>query len=216
MTFHSWSESEIITILVGKQEIPCRVHRDLLIRSSAKFFIASLQHDVYEESRSNVIRLPDDKVIPVRMFIDWLYIGSLGAFQLQEWTLVAYQFADKIMAEKCSNFLMDCIRASFRPGRHNPHVSTLVRAKRIGLGGTPFYKFTLKSIVSLLQRRPTKFEIGRRKTSLNDMCAEMDVMQDVMQELVNYNKNNYGPPRDFEGCHFHRHEEGTACTASTT
>ena len=212
--FITFSESEIVTLLVGKAEFPLRVHEDLLLSSGLNFFEACLTNFI--ESETKQIRLPDDDIIPVRVLVEWLYRGAFGSFQLFKAITTLYKFADKILSENYANSLMDGIREAFGVDQHSMHPIVLVETNKAGLQDTPFYQFCIKPLVENMIKRPEVWQQENFQAHLAGAYKDSQTMQDVVQEILRYKIKSYTNPASWKGCHFHRHQDGSECKAKKT
>ena len=104
----------MITLLVGEEESPFRVHKDLLTNSGSEFFTAALKN--FSEAQTNTIRLLEDDVQVVRGFVEWLYSRKLTTLELTNKlpkdVIGVLLFGDKIGAKAFMNDLMDALRAA--------------------------------------------------------------------------------------------------------
>ena len=67
----------MITLLVGKQKVPFRVHMDILCRSSSFFESAFMGAGHFKETSENSMTLPEDDAQAFDSLIQWLYSGKL-------------------------------------------------------------------------------------------------------------------------------------------
>ena len=207
----SYSKSEIITILVGKDgEHSYTVHKDLLLKS--KFFAACLKNEC-EEANSKIIKLPEDSHKAVEHFIEWLYTGRGNYSAKQIGFIYLVGFADKICSDEYYNATIDSIRSTHNDGRIFIGPTGLKLIYDSGLRDSPFATYALKSAVYVAMTDSSAFQ--GQNTGYDDQlgwwsCPEL--MRACFQEILVWQKEKYASPRKLKGCHFHRHEDGEQCS----
>lgn len=215
-TTSSFAESEIVTLLVGSKEFPFRVHKDLLLKSGSNFFVATSKN--FSEAQTNTIRLPEDDVLVVRVFVEWLYSRKSKSLDLTgKYSKVfvgVLVFGDKIGAEGFLNDLMDALRAALHKAHHYPTPADIIPLYDAGLRSSPFYQFSIKSLVHNMHYESTGAEATKLKQSVRDLEGKQGLIEDIFAEIVDTKPHDLlSDPASLKGCHFHQHKEGSKCAA---
>lgn len=216
LTESSFSQSDLITLLVGEDESLFRVHKDLLLnKSGSKFFAACLSN--FAESESNTIRLPEDGAASVRIFVEWLYSGQIASNpDIATGLLYPYKFGNKILSEQYCNALVDALRLRYALNpNHARQAHILYDAHRLGLSKTPLYRLVLMTTVRSMMNDKKWMEgnlVG--KTQLAFIHKSKEVMEDVIAETMAYSHARYDSPALMPACRFHEHKESSTCSGT--
>ena len=179
---------------------------------------------------TSTLSLPDDDVISVKSFIDWVYSGSVTMTPEKEiFHLTIYVFAEKVSEAYCNDFL-DSYRAYYFNKSTYMNQSALRRMYSVGLRGSPLAKFGLKTIVYASMKWPkewvkedkkpkrgnsvTVVSADEEKESLQEWTNEPMLLLDYADEVIKWQKKAAGDPSATKGCVFHEHKRGTACKAA--
>ena len=208
-----------MTLLVGKDEFPFRVHKDLLLKCGSNFFVACLNN--FSEAQTNTIRLPDDDKFPIRVFIEWLYsrkfdyLGLGGGYPRYPKDLSKIVlFGDKVGAEAFLNELMDEMMRAFFKANTRSIPADFVPLLRSGLRDSPFYQFGITSFAHNVTLYHSEEEVERIKHSVKDLNGSPEAVEDIFSSILDYGrKRGRGDPSGWNGCHFHQHQEGSECAA---
>ncbi|KIW10939.1 hypothetical protein PV08_10238 [Exophiala spinifera] len=105
---HSFAGSEIMTVLVDKDEVKYYLHKDKLT-SECPFFAKCLGSGM-KEAHTNEVKLPEDDVEALDCFVDWIYKEPMPNISVGESVIVtmkAWVLAEKLCMPKWQNALID-------------------------------------------------------------------------------------------------------------
>jgi hypothetical protein len=103
MNATSYLDSDFVRVIIGPSQQGITAHRLNLMKS--KFFRTALSQG-FCEGTDNAITLPEDDVVPVRAYNDWLYISRIPE-QAEKSCAQRYAFGYKICDEEYCNAIMD-------------------------------------------------------------------------------------------------------------
>ena len=205
----SFTQSEIVTILVGGDRNEFFVHR-MLLEKHSEYFAASLRKQ-WSESTERAIILPDDDPIGAQKFFQWVYTGKVTIDDFEHFTNM-YVFADKTMAGVYTNQLMDVARSLCVERDHILEPHAVKKLYIIGRRGKPAAKFAVEDNVwNMMQKK----EINDEDQSLIDEFSEIpELAKDVMMAMLSYEKKKWDCPAQRRGCCYHEHTDGGSCTTT--
>ncbi|EXJ87748.1 hypothetical protein A1O1_04674 [Capronia coronata CBS 617.96] len=98
--------TQIVTIFVGSEQVEFAVHKNMLCAAS-KFFERAVQGP-FMESKTQQVRLPEERPEVFAFLVDWLYIGGLDQmypsiirsrqqWHKDEYYLKVYRMADRLI-----------------------------------------------------------------------------------------------------------------------
>ena len=214
---HSFSESDIVSLLVGPNEFRFRIHKELLLMSGSRFFTACLSND-FSESETNTIRLPEDEVLPVRVFVEWLYHGRFASAQFAEASgkqnANIFVFAEKVCAEGYCNDLVDAFQQTYKERKLWMIPEQLVWLAQKGLRHHGIYRFGVKVYVYFLMVSAKELAVSDGfKRDLEGFGSDTNITSDVIMEILEYNQRPFKDPQTLKGCRYHQHKEGSVCSA---
>lgn len=171
----------------------------------------------FTEANSNIVTLPEDAVVAVRVFVDWLYNGRVEITEAVRDEMVAvYRFADKPCSEAFCNDFVDAVRA-YASNNRMYFILAPQKLYEQGLGQTPFAKFCLKAMVWFCMAL-SHDRIGEqvRHNILREWISHPELLQDFALEACNFHWMRYSDPAGWTGCNFHTHTSGSCCDAGDT
>ena len=210
---HSYSETETIKLVVGKKKRRFYVHHGLLAK--IKFFRACLDSG-FHEGESRTIMLEEDDPDAVEALIKWLYLEKVCDLVEDEEDCLAtrHAFGDKICCEAYCNDLMDARRLFDRPRNRFQNFAGLNGVYQVGLRNTPYARYALKTTVHQMLAHSASFPSKLRQKAFQEIKTP-DILEDMVNEVIEYQKQPYHYPHSHEGCQFHNHQQGIACSAVT-
>ena len=156
--------------------------------------------------------LPDDDARAVEAFLLWAYSGKFdyGSYDSVASLVEAYRFADKILAD--SNNIVDSATTSDRARGQYIAPTTCLHLYQADLQDTQLASYALKGIVYNMMADNS--EEGTWETQLAPWFKIPLLMENFTKELLRYKRKPWGSPSSWNGCHFHKHKEGSKCSAS--
>jgi hypothetical protein len=206
--------SEIVTLLVGPEKVPLRVHKDLIC-SKSEFFRACLENG-FSEGTNNVVPLPDDDVKTVETFLTFVYYGVfdlqvMPSGDIPEDFCRDYRFGDKILAEAYCNIVIDKLREHLADTGRFLHSGSMLKIHKAGLKATTLGSFVLKGLVYRLLTNT--FKDGFWANQMAKFYEDKSIMEAIMNEIFRFRIKSWTDPNTWEGCHFHVHKNGSKCAA---
>nr|OQO32284.1 hypothetical protein B0A51_00343 [Rachicladosporium sp. CCFEE 5018] len=89
----------MVAVLVGPSEVPCKVHEDLICKTS-KFFRAACS-ERWAGSGDRIVRLVDEEPAAFRLYIEWIYTKDID-FEAIE----AFLLGDRLEDVKYRNYMI--------------------------------------------------------------------------------------------------------------
>ena len=203
----SFTQSNLITLIVGKDQEQYVVHQEILTKHS-KFFAGCLQNECVEANNKE-IKLPDVRSFGARKFVEWVYTGKIEICNLRE-IVPAYQFADKICAEVYTNQLMDTIRAHCSQMEKLLGGAIVKDLYEVGLRGKPIAEFAIQDNVFNMSLGDSVDVVDINLFRHAATCSE--VAEDLMKAMLFFQKKPWDKPADRRGCWYHEHTEGRLCS----
>ena len=153
---HSFTTSEIVTVVVGQEKKSYKLHRSLLVTKSS-FFAKCLNSGMIEQEKNEIV-LPEDSCRAFDFLADWIYYGSVQAIMPKpdiRPKINAWVMADKYCMPEFQNALLDNLAAYWKEWCLHPiHVIGLV-----DLAGqnSPLYKLMLAVLAHNFVKSPEAY-----------------------------------------------------------
>lgn len=160
------------------------------------------------------MELKEDDPEVVKHFIDWLYAKKCefnATISKAAGCDIRFAFADKICAEAYCNDIVDAVRADYRIRHIFVNSKQLHSLYKQGLRGSELAKFGLKSAVYEATKWPANFAA---KEYSNEWWSCAELMQDFVEEMMEFQKKEWSQPYQWTGCQFHCHKDGSPCSAA--
>lgn len=189
----SFSESEVVTVLVGADKHPFRIYKQLLC-DKIPYFEACLKSD-WRSHDSSPVELDDIDVDAFRVVVRWLFnealsIPSRDSTFTQHDLENVYQIADRLMLAKLQNALIDAAIESLKPNDAFKF-GKLQSLRDRNLSHTLLYRLVLKSAVrSFMVKVPTKEMIVDELKSI----ADPNLFREIIVSIYEYNGKPWPRP----------------------
>ncbi|EXJ60152.1 hypothetical protein A1O7_04304 [Cladophialophora yegresii CBS 114405] len=211
-----FARSDIISVIVGKQEVEFGIHKGILAAKSP--FFEKCFGVGMKEANDNVVKLPEDDPEAFEAVVEWVYATRIPAAKPPPPLVRDYVLADKLGMTDLQNAIADTIRLK-RPLPRPVHASW---TWRITPEGCPLRELILDQLHHRIMTTPNKFKLGTTGTDA-ELAADLKVLirknhaltTALLWKTIDHNlQTGRGPldPRKAPPCSYHIHKDGKKCT----
>ncbi|KAL2072711.1 hypothetical protein VTL71DRAFT_12054 [Oculimacula yallundae] len=224
--------TEKVTILVGPDEVPFRVHKNVICEAS-DYFDAAFKSG-FKEADEGIIRMSEENPLVFRKLLAWLYNSKLPngfGTSCQRLLYDIYIMAEKLCMEELANMTIDRIRINQHdilthgggPERHFKHVKHIYD----NTGENSPLRTLLVQMMSLdLKYNGPRIRDGKSTLSGEVLEALWEVSKDhkefFQSFFTEYTRKSQRDDYQFrpatvkiEFCYFHKHRRGGVCYLPT-
>lgn len=225
-----FGSEDIFTLIVGQERKKLYASRPVL--QQIPFFDNALKGNHFKEAKNKTFELPEDQPKAVADLLYFVFANHVRAVDCEEQGvgrdkekiveeyLKAFIVADKFMAERTANRLLDRISCHFRYNNvENDHIDILSSA---GLQATKLYNFLINDLASTMKhaiRQGKRFRESDKHfaTDSESFLANMasDTLTAVLRSLLDpkadlkSSTSKWDSP--FEDCSLHTHHFTKRC-----
>jgi hypothetical protein len=215
----SFSISEIVTVLVGKNKRPYYLHKDILVNNS-EFFRKCLSIGMAEQTHGR-IELPEDSCRGFDILVQWLYSKTVShVFKYEDVDLAirAYVLADKYAMHQACNSIIDALKAYWKRMLMYPDHFTWI--SKHADDASPLLNLACAMLASDLVREKEKYQhdiegngSAHRASGLKKLLA-VSRHASMLLWAVTQVDPKAAQPDPTKGCQYHVHGPNEFCKAA--
>lgn len=209
-----FTQSGVVTVLVGPARNPFQLYRDLLCDRSP-YFTAALK-PIWNEASSE-LHLPNADTRAFAAFTNWVFAGSIPELDLTDPNGLAnltavYKLGDFLMIEELKNDIINAVLAYLEEHNWAFNFCTLNFLRKQLLQATMLYKLVTKSSVRYFAMRPSDFEKGKDNDT-KYLSDNPELLLDIIDGVRDWHTEPWPQVWDDDICAFHEHADGVKCEA---
>jgi hypothetical protein len=172
----------------------------------------------FAEAHTKTIMLLEDDFQGVKYFINWIYSGVFSYEVVADKRFrTIWLFADKSCEEAYCNDVMDSMLEYYCAKQGRLFKEKLTHLYNIGMGESQVAKFGVKGTVNAMMMYPYTWRT--RQQAFFDTIKEggegsSELMVAILEEILlqRSEPESEHDPLEMQGCHFHRHIDGSPCS----